>query len=216
MDIYTIYVKTHLKTGLKYLGFTKKKDPYKYKGSGKYWTKHIKKHGEEHVWTNVIFQTEIKQEIKDIGLYYSELWNVVESVEWANMRPESGDGGYGFIFTPEQNSLMRKEWWNDIQNKKIMNKIHNSLETKTKKSKSIKKLWQDPEYKRFHTEKIRESTNKPENKIKNSIRQKLLWEDEDFKQKRTFYCEFCEKSIVTKGNWSKHLKSKAHVEKTLQ
>lgn len=26
-------------------------------------------------------------------MYYSELWNVVRSNEWANLKPESGDGG---------------------------------------------------------------------------------------------------------------------------
>jgi len=181
MTIYFLYVKTHLKTGLKYLGFTKKKDPYKYKGSGKYWVNHIRKYGEEHIWTNIIFQTEIKQEIKNMGLYYSEFWNVVESIEWANMRPESGDGGYGFIFTPEENSLMKKEWWNNIENKKIMKEIHNSPETKLKKSSAIK----------------------------------LLWKDTDFRKQNTFYCEDCNRYIVTKTNWNKHINSNKHLEKTI-
>ena len=44
MPIYTLYVKTHNKTGLKYLGRTTQ-DPYKYKGSGTYWRSHLKKHG---------------------------------------------------------------------------------------------------------------------------------------------------------------------------
>ena len=44
MTIYYLYVKTHRITGLKYLGKTKQ-DPYKYRGSGVYWTSHIKKHG---------------------------------------------------------------------------------------------------------------------------------------------------------------------------
>ena len=38
--VYHLYVKTHKKTGLKYLGQTKK-DPFQYSGSGHRWTKHI-------------------------------------------------------------------------------------------------------------------------------------------------------------------------------
>lgn len=60
--LYSLYVKTHLDTGLKYLGFTEQ-DPFLYKGSGTRWNNHLKSHG-NNVWTNVIFQTEIKENIK--------------------------------------------------------------------------------------------------------------------------------------------------------
>ena len=43
MIIY-LYVKTHRKTGLKYLGKTKK-DPFVYQGSGVHWKNHLNKHG---------------------------------------------------------------------------------------------------------------------------------------------------------------------------
>jgi hypothetical protein len=89
---YFLYKKTHNKTGLKYLGYTKSKDPFKYFGSGKYWCYHIKKHGYDVV-TEILLETTSKEIIKEKGLYYSNLWNVVESDEWANLKPESGDGG---------------------------------------------------------------------------------------------------------------------------
>lgn len=89
--MYYLYVKTHLTTNLKYLGYTKR-NPYKYKGSGIRWTNHIKKHGYE-VWTNIIFQSELKSEIIQYGAFYSKLWNVVESDEWANLIIECCDGG---------------------------------------------------------------------------------------------------------------------------
>ena len=44
--MFYLYLKTHNKTGLKYLGYTKN-DPMKYKGSGKYWSNHIKIHGND-------------------------------------------------------------------------------------------------------------------------------------------------------------------------
>ena len=92
MSIYTLYVKTHNKTGLKYLGFTKL-DPFTYKGSGKYWNSHLKVHG-NNVTTAILFQSQSKSDIKPIGLQYSKLWNIVESTEWANLKPEDGYGGY--------------------------------------------------------------------------------------------------------------------------
>jgi hypothetical protein len=94
MTIY-LYVKTHKVTGLKYLGTTVSKNPHAYKGSGKYWRNHIEKHGYE-VDTEILFETNNKEELTEKGLYYSELWNVVESKEWANLKPETGAGG-GYV-----------------------------------------------------------------------------------------------------------------------
>jgi hypothetical protein len=89
---YYLYKKTHRKTGLQYLGKTKQ-DPYEYKGSGKHWSAHVNKHGND-VTTEVLLETEDHNEITKMGLYYSELWNVVESKEWANLKVEQGDGGW--------------------------------------------------------------------------------------------------------------------------
>lgn len=91
MIIY-LYVKTHNKTGLKYLGKTTKTDPHKYPGSGHIWRRHLKKHGYDYT-TEILLVTEDKNELKDVGLKYSKMWNVVESKDWANLRDESGDGG---------------------------------------------------------------------------------------------------------------------------
>jgi hypothetical protein len=91
MTIY-LYVKTHNKTGLKYLGKTTSTNPHKYKGSGTYWTSHIKKHGYD-VTTTIIQECSSSDEIMNWGLYYSDLWNVVKSDLWANLKPESGEGG---------------------------------------------------------------------------------------------------------------------------
>lgn len=90
MTIY-LYVKTHNKTGLKYLGKTKQ-NPTKYKGSGKRWKNHIKVHGND-VTTKILLATEDEVEIRETGLFFSKIWNVVESQDWANLKPETGDGG---------------------------------------------------------------------------------------------------------------------------
>lgn len=91
MTIY-LYVKTHSKTGLKYLGVTTNSDPHLYTGSGVYWKKHLQKHGYEYT-TTILKECKNKDEVKEWGLYYSRLWNIVESNEWANLKEEQGDGG---------------------------------------------------------------------------------------------------------------------------
>lgn len=88
-------VKTHKITGLKYFCKTSNKDPYKYKGSGKYWKRHIEKHGYE-VNTEIIafFDENEKEEMVKFALKYSDENNIAESKEWANLKPENGlDGG---------------------------------------------------------------------------------------------------------------------------
>lgn len=49
----SLYLKTHNQTKMKYLGYTSQ-NPYNYKGSGVYWSSHIKKHGND-VHTKVLF-----------------------------------------------------------------------------------------------------------------------------------------------------------------
>jgi hypothetical protein len=94
--MYYLYIKTHNITGLKYLGYTSAKDPYKYKGSGKFWSLHIKKHGYD-VTTIILLASPDKKEIKVTGEFFSKLFNVVSSSEWANMKLETCDGGWDFV-----------------------------------------------------------------------------------------------------------------------
>jgi hypothetical protein len=91
MVIYYLYKKTHRDTGLKYLGFTKE-NPYSYTGSGVRWISHCEKHG-YNIDTEILLETPNKNKIKETGIYYSNLWNVVKSRDWANLKPETGDGG---------------------------------------------------------------------------------------------------------------------------
>lgn len=89
-SMYYLYLKTHNETGLKYLGQTSQ-DPLKYRGSGNRWINHIKKHG-NNVNTQVILQTNDVDDLRDTGLFFSKLWNIVESNDFANLIIESGIG----------------------------------------------------------------------------------------------------------------------------
>jgi hypothetical protein len=89
--MFKLYVKTHSITGIKYIGFTAKQNAHKYTGSGFHWKAHLKVHG-NHYTTDIILETTDIQVIRDQGLYYSNLWDVVESAAWANQKPKSGPG----------------------------------------------------------------------------------------------------------------------------
>ena len=86
-----LYIKQHNVTGLKYFGKTTK-DPFLYKGSGKYWKDHIRKHGNNitTVWTELFTD---KQTLTEYALQFSNQHNIVESKEWANLINENGIDG---------------------------------------------------------------------------------------------------------------------------
>jgi hypothetical protein len=86
-----LYIKQHNKTGLKYFGKTTK-DPYKYRGSGKYWKDHIRKHGNDvtTVWCELFNDKEI---LTEYAMKFSKDNKIVESAEWANLILENGIDG---------------------------------------------------------------------------------------------------------------------------
>lgn len=95
---YYLMIKEIEQTGLKYLckriqiSYTGIDDHLSYKGSGTLWRKVLNKHPEYTIKTTVLGLFD-KDELVKQGEYYSKLWNIVESNEWANLIPEKGDGG---------------------------------------------------------------------------------------------------------------------------
>lgn len=139
MCIYYLYVKTHNITGLKYLGQTKKQDPHAYNGSGILWSRHLRKYGKDYS-TTILAESASLDEIKKLGLYYSEKWDIVQSVEWANLKVEDGTGG---------------------SNKEALNRP----EVKAKRAATIAK----PEVKAKISKSQAAAQNRPESKLKQSI-----------------------------------------------
>ena len=118
--IYYLYIKTHNVTGLRYLGKTNSEDPYKYKGSGTYWRRHINIHG-YNVTTDILLMTDNYEELKDTGLFFSKLFNIVESAGWANLMIEAGDGG-------NTQTERLKNGTHNFQNSEVQRKIqHNRI-----------------------------------------------------------------------------------------
>ena len=89
-----LYILQHSVTKLKYFGKTTQ-DIRKYKGSGVYWTDHIKKHGKKHVVTRYVSKPYTDSDtISKRALVFSIRHNIAESKDWGNIKPENGlDGG---------------------------------------------------------------------------------------------------------------------------
>ena len=98
MTIYYLYIKTHNKTGLKYLGQTSTNNPYTYNGSGLDWKGHIKQFGND-ISTEILAECKSKSELNSFGRFYSNYYKVTSAVDdygnriWANRIPETGGGG---------------------------------------------------------------------------------------------------------------------------
>jgi hypothetical protein len=111
MIIY-LYVKQHSVTKLKYFGKTISKDPFKYLGSGLRWKRHYQKHGKSNINTLEVWGFDDKELCRDFALNFSKENNIVESREWANLKPESLDGGWlpysniGFKYSEETKRKM--------------------------------------------------------------------------------------------------------------
>ncbi len=78
--------------GLKYLGITTQ-NPYTYRGSGKYWINHLRsnKITSRNIKTTILFETLDRKELITNCNYYSNLWDVKNSKEFANLISEDGD-----------------------------------------------------------------------------------------------------------------------------
>jgi hypothetical protein len=136
-----LYIKQHNDTGLKYFGKTVK-NPFKYKGSGLYWKKHLNIYGNNvsTIWT-MLFNTE--EELVEFALKFSTENMIVESSEWANMKYENGlDGGResGFIgrklSNQEKNKLsLRMREFNPMYNPEIRKKHSKAMKSDARKQK---------------------------------------------------------------------------------
>lgn len=184
-----LYLKTHNKTGLKYLGKTENNDPHHYQGSGIIWQRHIKKHGYD-VTTEILFESNDPEIFKKVALEYSEKLNVVDSKEFANLVHEMGNGG--------ANNLGRnfsESWKQNLSNSasKIKNddQWKNTIGKETRLKDSIIK--NDPIW--------REIIGKPswekakQNQINTKNKQK-------WKKENSIECPYCHK-IVDVGNYKR-------------
>lgn len=160
-----LYIKTHNATGLKYFGKTNRIDPENYIGSGKYWKRHIKKHGYD-VTTEIYGIFDNLDSCQQAALDFSIKNNIVESTQWANLQNENGLDGApvghkGHKFTSaqiEKMSKSSKERWANPEYKKELSNSQKASWTEERKKiqrkRLIEEFWTE-ERKNAHSEKLK-------------------------------------------------------------
>lgn len=165
MKIYKLMLKQHNVTGLKYLCITSKQNPYKYKGSGHYWLKHLSEYGDD-ITTIILEETDNKEELAEYGKYYSKLFNVVSDKCFANLIEE-----HGYCWPEHPFEHMDKDLYE---------------ETMKRKSESLKKTWDSKqiEERELIAEKIkknwREKSSEEKKAFSDSVRK--IWQQEGRKE----------------------------------
>ena len=90
-----LLVMQHNVTGLKYFCKSAQLDYLKYyKGSGKYWKRHLAKHGKD-ITVGVLGIFYDKERCQQVALQFSKENDIVNSNEWANLIVENGLDGAG-------------------------------------------------------------------------------------------------------------------------
>lgn len=150
-----LYIKQHSITGLLYFGKTEQVDPVKYRGSGKYWLNHIKKHGEKYVvtlWYCLFFDA---HDIEQFALMCSTQWNIVDDTQWANLKEENGlDGGAAFtgmMHSDESKSKMREAKLGVVCSAEHRNNVSIALSGRSLKSETKRKIGDAKKIGLYHT-----------------------------------------------------------------
>ena len=191
--MYKLYLKTHNITGLKYLGYTKN-NPFKYRGSGLYWRRHLNEYGND-VKTEVLFEHDDIKVLSEKGLEYSIMWNVAQSEEFANLCNEDGNLNRG-----ESNINFRGHPQTDETRRKISENNGRGLKGKFGKDHpcyGIKRLDNTERLKQAHAEGIIKSpggwnkglkTGPPTNETKQKMSKALKG-----RKKKIIQCPHCDK-----------------------
>ena len=187
--MYYLCIKTHNKTGLKYLCQTQKKNPHKYLGSGTRWLNHLRTHGNS-ISTEVVGKFRSKKNMIEAGRKLSKKYNVVKSRQWANLRIEEGDGGDTSKFI-------------DYKSMKPM----------------PTGLWKRPDLTKYNQERLNPNKDKKlslSTRKKMSLAQKGLKKSEEHKKKLSLSKKGKKQSLSQRLAGTKHFKTINGEKKSLQ
>ena len=143
---FTIYLK-ETPLGLKYLGKTQQ-NPFNYDSSGIYWKRHLKKHNfkKSDIKTTILYETTNQDDLKKMGLHYSNLFNVINNHEYANLINEEGQGGrtlYNENHPSKKFSENLKKYWTEekrkMQSEKMLSDNPSKKDNVKEKLSNIKK-----------------------------------------------------------------------------
>ena len=187
--MYYLLLKTHNKTGLKYLCQTKRKDPIRYSGSGTRWLRHLNKNGYDFS-TKILGKFSKKINLVKNGQAFSEKWNVKKDRNFANLIDEKGDGGdtSKFIDYKNMKAMPRGLWKRPDLTK------YNQIRVNPQKGK---KLSYNTRKKMSKAQKGRELSEKTKKKISESrMGLKLSSEAKVSSSKYVFNVEGIKKNLI--------------------
>lgn len=208
----TLYIKQHNKTGLKYFGQTRSKDPVKYRGSGSYWKDHLKIHGKDvsTIWYQTFYD---RQELIDYATTFSIKHDIVKAKDengnkiWANLKEENGlDGGGNCDNLRKTNSKLQKI----LQRQKVLDGTHHFLDgtvasnTQTQRVKDGTHSFLGGKIQRESQQKIVAAGEHPFQDSewhRKAVQQQLKNGNHASQTKKT--CEHCN-TTCSSNNYSKH------------
>jgi len=130
----TLYLKQHNSTGLLYFGKTTGSNVLKYHGSGRYWKRHLKKHGID-VTTLWYSSFDDIEDAKEFAVFFSEFHDIVGSEKFANEIIEDGVSGWPKGVKRGPTSLEQKQILS-----KLLSGSNNPMYGVTRDSKLMKQI----------------------------------------------------------------------------
>ena len=215
-----LYIATHNTTGLKYFGkstkyFTQEDLQKYYHGSGKYWTNHIKKHGDDV--TMEIYGIYNLEEVEEKALTFSEENNIVESLNWANLKMENGlDGGSDNGLKRSKNKQCNycNKWLYPSEEMYHFDYCNENPNRKTRetKCKYCEGIFKDFTGKKNHELICKLNPNRTKynckfcNKEYNDVRNRNRHEKtcNNNPNKKEYFCKFCNKEYKNNSALTKH------------
>jgi hypothetical protein len=157
---------------LRYFGKTVR-NPFKYKGSGKYWNNHLRKHHVHTPKTVEVWGFDDYDNCLQFALNFSAENMIVKSKQWANLKEETLSGGFEHLRgIPAWNKGLTKETSASVKliSEKRKGKTH-SQETRDKLSLMAKE--RPPIYGKTHTQATKD-------KISNAKKGTMVGKDNHF------------------------------------
>lgn len=217
-----LYIKQHNKTGLKYFGKTTRTDPMQYLGSGLYWQKHLKKHGNDisTIWCQ---RFENRDELVSYALLFSKEHSIVESKEWANLMDENGINGGDTGITDAGRKRLAEHGTGRRHSDKTKQKIRDARKNQT--SGMLNKHHSDATKEKIKAERAKQViTEKTKEKLSNAGKGRTYTEERNNKistamRGRIFSAETLAKmssSAKNRGSEKNPMYGKHHSDKTKQ
>lgn len=183
MNKYKLMIKTCVATNKKYLCTTQKENYIDYKGSGKYWLNHLKKYGRA-ITTELIYSSDDLMEFSTTCIYYSNILDIVNNNDYANLIIEDGINTYNFshwwktaskelkeeIVQKRSYKIKENHWINSKYAYRIREEVSSRCKSFFSKMTHDEKLLYTEKLRRGYTDWFKNLTNEELSKYKDRLK----------------------------------------------